>query len=212
MNYTPHDTDAAPPATVETQRTCKQCGTTFHKPPSAVRDGRGNFCSRVCHYKFKSAQKKGTKPAWLQPKYGPDNPNWRGGRLHEATCPICGTLFTTRYNKTCSERCGHILQGLTISQTGNGNWIDEDTHLRKNYRKLIDLSACHICRSSRPILAHHIDGNRLHNTADNLLALCYSCHTVIHCLALGHARPSNLAPNVDIQARTTWAEKINVTR
>src|SRR4051794_20991102 len=28
---------------------CQQCGTFFHRPPSAVKRGAGKFCSRACH-------------------------------------------------------------------------------------------------------------------------------------------------------------------
>jgi regulator of sigma D len=70
-----------------------------------------------------------------------------------------------------------------VSRDGNGNWINEERHLLKNYRSLLDVSSCSVCGETRRVIAHHLDGKRTHNTHGNLKALCHWCHTTVHYLA-----------------------------
>ena len=39
---------------------------------------------------------------------------------------------------------------------------------------------CEICGSKKNLVIHHIDGNRNHNGANNLMRLCERCHHKIH--------------------------------
>jgi hypothetical protein len=84
---------------------------------------------------------------------------------------------------SCSPRCGQTLRSPKVSREGNGNWVDEQRHLLKNYRALIDVTSCSVCGETRRVVAHHLDGDRTHNVAGNLRALCHWCHTSVHYLA-----------------------------
>jgi hypothetical protein len=37
-----------------------------------------------------------------------------------------------------------------------------------------------LCGATDSVIAHHIDGDRSHNTLDNLMPVCRSCHGQIH--------------------------------
>ena len=60
----------------------------------------------------------------------------------------------------------------------------------KSWRKLrlvylADHPLCEQClrksgRIEAAVLVHHLDGNQLHNDPANLMALCNSCHEIIH--------------------------------
>ena len=160
---------------------CKQCGCAFKSSPSRIRNGRSTFCSRVCSSLWKSATYKG-RPG--NPRYGVDNPNWKGVRRPKP-CPICGTVFTSP-TLTCSVTCGHKLQAQKITKEGNPNYKTEEVYLESEsrYRQIIDprrLKSCEECgTSTRQLVVHHIDEDRFHNIDSNLRVLCYSCHTKVH--------------------------------
>lgn len=55
----------------------------------------------------------------------------------------------------------------------------------KIYRKLIweiekRLKICEICQIKRKVVIHHKDFNRYNNNINNLMVVCYKCHTKIH--------------------------------
>lgn len=72
----------------------------------------------------------------------------------------------------------------------------------KDFIKERDRYICQICSKSvyrsRHGHVHHMDGNRLHNTDDNLILLCSTCHLKVH--STGHASPVILA----FRARLEW--------
>lgn len=39
---------------------------------------------------------------------------------------------------------------------------------------------CILCGSADRVHIHHIDGDRTHNTKENIMTLCVSCHTYVH--------------------------------
>jgi hypothetical protein len=39
---------------------------------------------------------------------------------------------------------------------------------------------CMLCGATDSVVAHHIDGDRLNNSLDNLIPVCRSCHGLIH--------------------------------
>jgi hypothetical protein len=42
---------------------------------------------------------------------------------------------------------------------------------------------CDVSYADRAVYLHHLDRNRKHNTADNLVCLCYTCHRLVHALS-----------------------------
>ena len=158
--------------------TCLQCGQAFHSPPSRIRNGRARYCSRACSSAMKREAYKGRNLSPGQRRTGADNPNWRGRRVARA-CPVCGDVFASP-QKTCSVRCGHILQAEAVSKEGNGNWRDEGTWLLRNYATLVRKAKCARCGRTKRLLVHHVDGDRTHNVPDNLVVLCPSCHQRAH--------------------------------
>lgn len=107
-----HDPRRKTPSKVECA--CEMCGKAFFKFPAAIRDGRGRYCSRACLWQANGLRAKGVKRI---PRYGKDNPNWRG-RSAEKQCPICNHIYNG-VGKTCSVKCGRAFRAKTIS--GNGN-------------------------------------------------------------------------------------------
>lgn len=65
----------------------------------------------------------------------------------------------------------------------------------KDFIKERDRYICQICSKSvyrsRHGHVHHMNGNRQHNTDDNLILLCSTCHLKVH--STGHASPVILA-------------------
>jgi hypothetical protein len=162
--------------TVETK--CIECYVQMKTAPSRLKNGRSKYCSSKCRALGLAKRYKGRKG---MQRFGENNPNWRG-RRSEKVCPICSTKFKS-INATCSNKCGHVLHAMKIATTGNGNWISNTIYNKRNYRKLINTSKCSVCGNEKRVVAHHIDGNRSHNVALNLVALCHWCHTTLHFLA-----------------------------
>lgn len=78
---------------------CEHCGSTFSRPPSAMRGNNGKFCSRSCYFKAR------TVPS------GPSNPGYK--RI-DRNCEICGTTFQAKpavvqkgHGRYCSHACSN---------------------------------------------------------------------------------------------------------
>ena len=41
-------------------------------------------------------------------------------------------------------------------------------------------TSCEVCGGNNRVTAHHIDGNRLNNSAENIQTLCNNCHSTHH--------------------------------
>jgi predicted metal-binding protein len=61
-----------------------------------------------------------------------------------------------------------------------------------NYKKALerDQFRCAICGSYDNIVVHHLDGNTEHNSLDNLLTVCKSCHADLHGYTLKFNSPT----------------------
>jgi hypothetical protein len=165
--------------------TCRTCDGAFSTFPCLVKAGRAKYCSKEC---FRKAMPQIHKSNYLSGRrkkirlFGTNNPNWRG-RSCKKKCPVCEKDYQG-VGKTCSDKCGHRLQGMSIRQSNNPVWKSTNIYWSRNYRKLIAerLNACEVCGNSKKVIAHHIDGNRKHNHRDNLKALCHWCHVIVHYL------------------------------
>ena len=116
----------------------------------------------------------------------------------------------SRYRKTCSSECEskfrsiavkgswkeerkkHMSKLFTGRDTSNWNiarrenkpnWKGGYTSSVYNDIAFTELGldpVCNECGSTKFICVHHIDKDRTHNTIDNLVVLCKSCHTRLH--------------------------------
>lgn len=85
----------------EAERICETCGEKFKVIKALVRCGGGRFCSKECHYRWKSENLTGKKA-----------PGWKGGRKVGVVCECCGKEFQAwlshiqRGNsRFCSRKC-----------------------------------------------------------------------------------------------------------
>ena len=156
---------------------CRECGKQFKAFPSRIKNGRSLYCSRSCSSAMKVCLYKGRDGVH---RYGPDNPNWKGIRIPK-NCPVCGDIFVGP-SRTCSVKCGHILQAIHVSREANGNWVNREIWLRRHYREIILKagSVCSRCGRKNGLLVHHRNGNRTDNATSNLAILCPSCHQYVH--------------------------------
>jgi len=83
------------------KRICKWCGKEFELHPSAIKQGRGTFCSRKCMGKSHSEH-----------QIGKDNPSWKP--KIKCICKQCGKEFEVTPSvikqgggKFCSRECYH---------------------------------------------------------------------------------------------------------
>ena len=76
---------------------CEVCGKEFTVKVSAVKNGRGRFCSRECQGKWMSEN-----------QCGENSPSWKGGKVAKV-CEVCGKEFSVfpsqSHHKFCSREC-----------------------------------------------------------------------------------------------------------
>ena len=82
------------------KQSCQICGKEFLTTPSAIKKGRGKFCSKECQGKSQSKHRR------LK-----NNANWKGGMVKQK-CKICGKVFYVKPSKIkrgggkfCSRKC-----------------------------------------------------------------------------------------------------------
>ncbi len=138
------------PAYAKVECTCEHCHNTFLAAPNEVAKGWGKFCNIEC----KAAWQKEHPPehAHLPVMVGESNPRWKGG-----------------YDPYYGE-----------------NWREQRRKARQ--RDNFTCQRCGIAESDlcRQLDVHHITPfrkygaeNYLHaNRLDNLVSLCYKCHTI----------------------------------
>ena len=143
---------------------CKKCGNAI---PYNKR--KNIFCSRSC-----SAKSNNTK---------------RGKK--EYNCLNCDKELKRYQGKYCSKDCQwthirsqYIEKWLTGKETGMDASDDVSTIVR---RYLMDtIGKCEMCgwkeinpsTGNSPLHIHHVDGNYLNSSRDNLQLLCPNCHSI----------------------------------
>lgn len=189
---------------------CQQCGREIWVRPSALKEGRGKYCSRKClglanrsrvtrkckwcekeFWTYLSMAKKGCG------KYCSNKcfEKWRRSRRVERTCVICKKVFEIHLcmirkggGICCSRSCAAILR----RGKGNGRWIDGrsffpygpefNRFLKKKIREKYE-NICQKCKNkfTRSFLeVHHLDHDKFNNTLKNLILWCKSCHARYH--------------------------------
>jgi hypothetical protein len=120
----------------------------------------------------------------------------------EEQCTICARSFRPKTSRTkyCSRPCANKAHSIRMLGDSNPNYKDGTSYSKwfKETRPLIferDKDACVACSATfEPIkyerdgvpaqrsnlIVHHLDENPANNRVENLVLLCYPCHTVHH--------------------------------
>jgi len=175
---------------------CHLCKTPFNKEPCKVKKHKNSFCSRLCHYTFKT-------------------------KAIQKICSICGNDFVItpkelakRQTASCSVACSKKAVSKLFSMTRKCKICGEEFTFPKSRAKYFKKEYCSLyCSNSREasgythenkyreialrtlpnecyfcsdktnkLEVHHKDHNRKNNAIQNLCILCISCHRKIHVL------------------------------
>lgn len=105
-------------------------------------------------------------------------------KVIKRNCELCGTEFYTRqsdinrgWGRFCSRNC-NASYGNTVRSDGtsrsNTRKIAREIYIKRN-----GMPHCNHCGAS-PADVHHLNEDVLDNSAENLIALCRSCHIAYH--------------------------------
>lgn len=145
-------------------RTCPVCGTKFYKQPSHIGKNGIAVCSAKCWGKFVTQTglyDKEKNPNWGN--RGINNPLWKGDIK---ISPYGYRLI--KYPEHPFANCdGYVFEHRMVVEshlltTENSIEIDGKRYLSPEY------------------IVHHIDGNRLNNSPDNLSVMRRDEHTKMH--------------------------------
>lgn len=167
-------------------RHCGYCGKKFRFKLCEKREGRGRFCSKECHYKWRkeTGAMAGEKAS-----------RWRGGGIVRY-CEYCGREFRAKRSevekgkgKFCSIKCKDKWQAENLVGEMNPHWRGGSVkYYGRNWRKLRkevlerDGYRCRICCVERGLVVHHkkkikrFSNKDDANYMDNLVVACRSCH------------------------------------
>ncbi len=123
-------------------------------------------------------------------------------RRPEKQCLLCDAPFQPKTNRAqyCTRLCADEAHSIRMLGDSNPNYKDGTSYSKwfQETRPLIferDKDACVVCsagfepikyiRDGTPaqrsnLIVHHLDENTVNNRVENLILLCYSCHTVHH--------------------------------
>lgn len=131
------------------------------------------------------------------------HPCYRALRLARASfqkrpCPQCATWFwpVTSRQRFCSRGCANSAHSDRMVGEGNSHFKDGTSYAKwfDEMRAIVlerDGNACAVCdtpnrmvdlgtRKRSNLHIHHIDSDPKNNLAENLVAMCYTCHAVHH--------------------------------
>ena len=145
---------------------CKQCNKEFYAKPNWIKIGNGKYCSMIC------SQKGQMRGAYFD-------------------CEICKKKVwripsKIRHSKSGKIFCTKSCQALWRNKFYSGPLHPKWDGGKNIYRKVLMATGKPIiCRNcgyddEKVLLAHHIDKDRSHNTAENLEWLCRNCHYLVH--------------------------------
>lgn len=164
---------------------CKNCGKEFYTYNSFVKNGEGFLCSKSCRYEWISNNYKGENS-----KAGYKN------RQITKNCQFCNKefkVFRSRDNekrgKFCSKSCYNNWFRDNCCADKAPNWIDgrsffpypkEFNDRLKREIKERDKYRCGMCGTTEKLSIHHIDYDKMNNSKQNLLTVCYSCNSKLN--------------------------------
>ena len=156
-------------------KSCEYCSIEFAAPQKEVNRGNGRFCSTACS--AKRTRKKTQK-------------------VLNCICAQCGKACWKPFSKIKNSRSGlffcNRLCKETAQKLGGIKAIMPPHYGTSNgchsYRELAFnnlVAKCERCDYSKYVgvlEVHHIDGDRTHNSLENLRILCPTCHEEQHYL------------------------------
>jgi len=121
-----------------------------------LHNNQRKFCGNICKCKFFYKNNKEKCNKWNR-----EHPK----KLVNNKCASCEKYCGRK--KYCSDKC----KPVTI-------------RLQPHWRGMARFnSSCYICGKTFLLLCvHHKDGNHKNNKKNNLISLCFSCHSKTHCV------------------------------
>ena len=183
-----------------TEKTCDNCGKLFMKPTRDLKKTKRNFCGFICYGAFLAKSMKGIP----RPEMRGEKPHLQKRTIKK--CPQCSKEVQVKQShadkrKFCSKGCMTVWQSESNSVSGenNFNWkggylpyYGDNWHQQRRNARARDKYTCQRCgiteiQLGRQLDVHHkirfgdfgIDGYKEANSLDNLISLCYICHTTV---------------------------------
>lgn len=119
--------------------------------------------------------------------------------LRQELCAMCSEPWAPRSRRYCVKHQAALAEAQRthrrkrmVNTTGTTLEREKEYRVGQDYGEggvtawKRDKGCCVLCDVSyadRMVFIHHLDRNRKHNTADNLVCLCYTCHRLVHGLS-----------------------------
>jgi hypothetical protein len=163
---------------------CKVCSLEFKR--KYPRGGqRKIYCSKKCRYADAYVEKicKTCNKKFIKNVLSTRSDAYCSlACIQRYPCQLCGKIITgrvsfqSRKKRYCTKACASF-----VNRTLNSKMRYMPNGFARSIRKHGKIM-CDICGIDdvQVLCVHHIDGNRLNNSMDNLQTLCCNCHHRIH--------------------------------
>lgn len=101
----------------------------------------------------------------------------------QQTCHHCGTMLNRKRINGRLEDRNAFLRRIYCNRSCMAAAFVKDTPSKSALCKRVTKyrgSCCEVCGATMKLHAHHIDGNRLNGSPQNIQTLCASCHISHH--------------------------------